>query len=99
MIDNGNTAISSTQTDIYKSKLKYYKVLKYYKMFYKHFYKTNTFKLKKILQNFENPRKKSFKIRWNNWSKNTKRCNNTFAHNGSKVGDEVFLLAEELTTS
>lgn len=80
----------STQTSNYKNKQKYYKV------FYKHFAKTNTFKLKKYFKNFENLRKNEL-IGYDGITevRAQKDAIILFAHNGSKIGDEVFLLAEK----
>ena len=93
MIDNDKATISSTQANIYKSKQKYYKV------FYKHFSKTNKFKLKRCFKNFEALRKNEL-IGYDGITevRAQKDAIILFAHNGSKIGDEVFLLAEKITS-
>jgi len=68
----------------------------YVQMFKKYFAKTDTFTLSKPFENFEVLEKNQvIGIDGNKKIKAPKRCLILFAHNGTKAGDEVFLLGEE----
>lgn len=68
----------------------------YVRMFEKYFAKTDKFTLSKLFENFEVLRENQIiGIDGQEEVKTSKRSLILFAHNGTKVGDEVFLLGAE----
>lgn len=68
----------------------------YVRMFEKHYAKTDKFTLSKPFENFEVLQENQvIGIDGQEEVKTTKRCHILFAHNGTKVGDEIFLLGEQ----